>query len=225
MKTFWKKVNVFDLLLFIVSFIQILMLMINSCIKSDSINLILFNNNYFLIVLIVLTLCIKDIVSHFLAVIFYICFFIFLMGQKFFKEEKNVFLTFSRTVLDTEQFLIFLSIISLGIIISYYAYKISVNKINKNLEITTEIKKNKNIKTLVKFFFWFTLPMALYMQLKIVVIRSSMAYTAGYLINIDFPIMIKVGCYLFSAFALMYLALKPRKKEVFFIISFLSNMQ
>ena len=226
MKIKIEKCSIFDILLLVVSFVQIEMLIYNSFALNGKLNLVIFYTNYVLIFLILMSLVIKNGAKHFLMIAFYLCFFIFLMGQKLFKAEKNVFLTFVRTELDTKQFLLFLSILSLGIIFTYYSYMFFCSCVLEKKCRSVLCKRNaKQILPIVRFLFFITLPMALYMQLKVVMVRSALSYTGGYLVNVDIPTIVKIGYYLFTSFSMIYLAMKPKKREVFMIILLLLFME
>lgn len=227
MRIYLDKQNICDLLLSIVSITQVMLFLINYAMMSDNINLVIFYTNYIIITLIIVTLFSKNLSTHFLAITFYICFFIFLMGQKIFKEEKNVFLTFVRAELGTEQYYSFLLIIFIGIVVSYYAYIISANKYDYSINdsIVKKVYNSRSILPIIRVLYFVTLPFALFMQLKIVAVRSSIEYTSGYLMNVPIPTFIKIAYYLFCGFSLFYLAIKPRKSETFFVLGMMLFME
>lgn len=209
--------KILSMVLFILTCLQLVMVVVNSIFKLPILNSVLHFNIYIGIFLIILKLMLMGGIEHFLVLLFYVCFFVFLMGQKLFMKEKNVFLTFVRTELNTSQYLTFLTIMSIGIFLTYYAYLFFY----KSKKDTTKIYNNKYSKEqmlkVIRIMFFVTLPFALYMQLKIVIVRSSMSYTDGYLVNVYVPAIIKIAYYLFTCFSLVYLALKPSKKEMIFV--------
>ena len=183
--------------------------------------MIMFFNNYFMLVLVLCALVLRGLAEHFLACLFFACYFIFLMGQKLFKKEKNVFLTFVRTELNPEQFNIFLLIITMGISVTYFSYMIDYDHKKQKLEYRGKQKHYDWSKMIpiIRILWFFTLPLAVYMQAKIVIVRNSMSsYEAGYLVNVELPPLIKACFYLFNGFTYIYLAMKPSKKEVYFVL-------
>ena len=111
-----------DKLLMYDSLFQLLLILFNALFKVEFINKILYVNLYIAFGLIMISILLKGIAEHFLIFTFMGCFFIFLMGQKPFMDEYNVFLTFTRTELDCKQYLVFITIMSLGLIITYFTY-------------------------------------------------------------------------------------------------------
>ena len=132
------------------------------------------------------------------------------MGQKLFKDKKNEFLTFAWTVLSTRQFSVFVTIMAVGLISTYVFYIFFyINHRNQLIVDAFGMKDTLTNKNLIRILYFLTMPMALYMQLKIVSVRSSLSYTDGYLVNVDLPTFIKVGNYLYLCFSMMYLAMLP----------------
>lgn len=211
---------ILDSIIIVLSLFQTTLLIINAC--GDVVNLgnIIFYINYILIACVIASLVIRGRTEHFLAIIFFLCFFIFLMGQKLFMAEKNVFLTFARTELNHAEYNVFLSIIFIGIVVTYFAYLFACGNNSKRNNIVN-IKDYSSYYPIIRLFYLITLPCAVYMQLKIVIVRSALSYTDSYLTNVDVPAIIKIGYYLFSSISLLYLALKPPKKDVYFIIAVL----
>lgn len=206
----------YDKLLMYDSLFQVLLILFNALFKVEFINKILYVNLYIAFGLIMISILLKGIAEHFLIFTFMGCFFIFLMGQKPFMDEYNVFLTFTKTELDCKQYLVFITIMSFGLIITYFTYLITKLKEREMYGITlNKIINEKNCGTIIRALFYLTLPCALYMQIKIVIVRSSISYTNGYLINVDIPVIIKIGYYLFINFMIIYLAIKPKKKEMY----------
>lgn len=220
MKIRINRFGLVDTILLLQILVQFMMIFAGTFATYDSLNLAIFYNNYAIIALIVISLIRKGGANHFLALMFFICFFIFLMGQKIFKEEKNVFLTFARTTLDTQQFFTFTVIMALGIIVTYYSYILFFyNNKDTNSNVQVKVRNPRPILPLIRLVYFITLPAAIYMQMKIVLVRSAISYTSGYLMNVNVPTIIKVGYYIFASFTLIYLATRPSKKEVYFIIS------
>ena len=202
-----------DFLCGLLSCIQLLLIAINKFLLTDSINYILYINLYVTLCVFILNIITKNILQHFLVFSFYVCFFIFLLSQKIFSDEYNVCLTFVRAELGIKEYLIFNSILSIGLIITYFSYNI-----NLNIKFKQYISCLKTNNKIVKFVWIFLLPLACYMQFAIVYNKSFMSYESGYLINIDLPYVVKIGYYLFSSLTFIYLAIRPSKLELVFII-------
>lgn len=100
---------------------QVGFIAINSFGVSDSINYAMYINNYAIGFLIIASLVGKGANKNFLALSFFACYMVFLMGQKPFEPEYDVFLTFARVKLNTEQYYTFSCILFLGLVITYYA--------------------------------------------------------------------------------------------------------
>lgn len=219
MKLKVERIILSDVILCILTIIQGILLIVGKIEHSWTISSIVHFNLYMIIGLEIVTLILKDAIRNFLAMLFFICFFIFLMGQKLFMPEKNVFLTFVRTELNIDQYYVFLSIMTIGLIVTYYSYLFFASKMKvNNGYITHNENTAKPILPLIRLLFWLTLPFALYMQIKIVLVRSSLSYVSGYLINVDISFIVKIIYYLFSNFTLIYLAAKPSKIETKIII-------
>ena len=188
--------------------------------RTDSINYYMYISNYLIGFLIIINLAFKGVNKHFLAIAFFSCFLLFLMGQKPFEPHYNVYLTFVRLELNTEQYFVFSSILFLGLVVTYYAYCIFSDKSSRCNSVTTceTTGKYRALKPVLFLALLVTLPCALYMQAKIVLVRGSMAYTSGYLVNVDVPSIIKIGYYVYSTIVLLYLALKPSKRELYFVL-------
>ncbi len=216
MRTNLRKESVADILIIILSVFQIFLLMLNNFTDTGD---FLFCTNYIILALIAVSLMIRGVVQHFLALMFFLCFFLFLMGQKIFMEEKNVFRTFVRTELTHEQYSVFLTIIFFGIVVTYLSYLFAYNNSEKKrLRKSSCIEDNRSFYPIIRIFYCLTLPCAVYMQLKIVMERSVLSYTEGYLTNVYIPDLIKIGYYLFSCVSMIYLAMRPPKREVYFVI-------
>ena len=215
-----EKSNLFGVLLLFDVCVQLACILINIVSTLDSVNYFLFVNNYIICGLIIVALVVKGACNNFLAISFFGCYLLFLMGQKPFQEYYDVFLTFSRVKLDTKQYLVFSTILFIGLSITYFSYIFFYLNYSKSIETEDyRIVQNNKIKKICMFLFCITLPFALYMQLKIVVVKSSVSYTTGYLINVYIPSFIKIAYYIFYSLTLFLLALKPTKKQLFFIIS------
>lgn len=221
-----NTITILDIILALISMIQITLLVFQWIVQDDKINFYLFIINYFVIVFVMLCILKKGFTKHYLLFSFYLCFFVFLMGQKLFfvpwKENYNITRTFVETKLNTEQYTIFATLIFISIIVTYYTYFICVNKKwiiilkRKNRAI---VKHNTtNLLPVIRIGFIYTFICALIMQLMIVIVKGRMVYTESYLINVEIPMMIKVGNYLFPFFALLYLSIKPPKNQVYIVL-------
>ncbi len=189
----------------------------NYFIASLTINYTLYVLNYIIVFSIICFELIHKDGSNFLIVSFYFCFLVFLMGQKPFEEHYNIFLTFTRTELDNSQYSKFVFILQTGIVFLYLGYKFSVFKPAENVFFISE-SYLKSIRIVARVLFWITLPAAVYMQVHVVFVRSSLSYTDGYLINVYVPTIVKIGYYLFTTFTLILLATKPQKGELWFVL-------
>ncbi len=188
----------------------------NTILPSEHVNYALHINSYIILALIVSHLCLGNCIKHFLCIAFYICFFIFLMGQKLFFEEYNTFLTFTSTTLTTAQYATFINILSIAEIFTFASYKYYNS--HKHIPHHTKTSKDwKRLLPIIRLLFYLTLPFALYMQIKIVLFKSAFLYTESYLTSVDIPSFIKIGNFLFSAIAVIYLASKPNRRETIVI--------
>ena len=215
MKSIFEKS--IDIILFFFSLLQLIFLLINTISITKSLNYIIHTNIYIIIFGIIASLAIKGIIKHYLAFCFFSCFILFLMGQKLFVDEWNVFLTFSRTELNEEEYSTFLSIMSLTEIFTYYSYCFFYFK-TKVSNTPNNRKNNRNILLIVRMIFWITLPFAAYMQLQIVIEKSSMLYTDGYLVTVSVPVIVRIAYYIFTSNAIVYLAACPSRYEIFIIL-------
>lgn len=217
MKVKILRPRLLDVILIICNFMQLVMLFIGAIFEYSRLCNIIHINLYIIIFSILMNLAFKGIAKRYLCFSFFLCFFIFLMGQKIFTEKSNVFLTFVRTELNYEQYLIFLTLLSCGIIFTYYGYCYfqSQYKQEKKKVFTSE---NYSLLNVVRVLYFTTLPFALYMQVAIVIAKSTLSYTGGYLINVDIPIIVRIANYIFSAVTMVYLAVKPSKKEMMFVL-------
>ncbi len=219
MKIKVEKCTIFDFILFMDISLQLMLLMCGTLRITHEINFMLHMNMYIVVFLIIVVLILKGGMDDYLGILFFTFYLVFLMGQKLFVKDKNVFLTFSRTVLDVKQYFTFLTIMSFGLIITYISYRFFRHRVlRKAINNTCCIKDASPILPVVRLIFWGTMPLALYMQLKIVLVRSSISYVTGYTMNVYIPVIIKIAYYLFTSFSMIYLAMKPPKKEVISII-------
>lgn len=198
---------------------QLGLIVFNCFEPQDSVNYAMYINNYIFGFTIILTLCVKGIAKHLLAIIFFGCYMLFLMAQKPFEPEYNVYLTFARVQLNTAQYFTFSVILFTGLCVAYYAYLFfyCTRHAQADEEHISTINY-QNVRSLLTVMLIVTLPCAFYMQGYIVLIRGSMAYTSGYLVNVSVPAVIKIGYYLYSTVVLLYLALKPPKMQMYFVL-------
>ena len=203
--------------------VQVSLIVISCFGPRDTINYAMYVNNYVLGFSILLTLCFTGTARHLLAIAFFACYMLFLMAQKPFEPEYNVYLTFARVKLDTVQYFTFSTILFTGLCVTYFSYVFFCRHdrdgiLDQRLAVLLNTVNYQNLKPYLTVMLAVTLPCALYMQGYIVLVRGSMAYTSGYLINVDIPAFIKVGYYLYSTVVLLYLAIKPPKKQMFFVL-------
>lgn len=215
MKVRIEKYTIFDFVLFIDIAFQFMLLICGALRATNKINSILHMNMYIIAFLIIIVLVLKGGMDEYLGILFFAFYLVFLMGQKLFIKDKNVFLTFSRTVLDVNQYYTFLTIMSFGLMVTYISYRyFQYRDSRKSKKNIYSIKDTRPILPLVRLIFWGTMPLAFYMQLKIVLVRSSISYVTGYTMNVYIPATIKIAYYLFTSFSMIYLAMRPSKKEV-----------
>ena len=208
-----------DILTGMAVIIQFLLIVVNIFDVQDSINYAMYVNNYVIGLLIIISLILKGVSRNFLAIAFFVCYMVFLMGQKPFEPEYNAYLTFAYVKLDTSQYFTFSCILFLGLAITYMAYEYYSNaEHQKPLRIYDTTLNGSALKPVLTVLLFITLPCALYMQAKTVLIRSSMEYTSGYLVNVDIPGLVKAGYYIYSTVVLLFLALKPPKKQLYFVL-------
>lgn len=218
MKIRINKVSFIEIVLFSDIIVQFFLLLLGWIQISSRLNSFLHMNCYIIACLIILTLVLKGGMDEYLAILFFAFYLVFLMGQKIFEKEKNVFLTFSRTELDAKQYYIFLTILSFGLMVTYLSYAFFKRKVSikekKVASIGRYVKDTSPILPIIRFGFFLTLPFAFYMQLKIVMVRSAISYVSGYVMNVEISPVIKIAYYLFTSFTMIYLAVKPSRKEI-----------
>jgi len=216
-----RKVNISGMLLFIVVIIQLCLIIVSCFEPQDRTNYAMYIINYIVGFLAILSLLFKGVASHILAIAFLGCYMLFLMAQKPFEPYYNVYLTFARVELNTNQYFAFSIILFAGIAVTYYSYIYFSNKsiAHGSENVAVSYINFQALKPLLTVMLAITLPCAVYMQGYIVLVRGSMAYTSGYLINVYVPTVIKIGYYLYSTVVLLYLALKPTKRQMIFVLT------
>lgn len=220
------KLAISDVILAFVSLVQAILLSFQWIVQENDLNFILFLINYIVIFLVILCIFIKGFTKHYLLFSFYLCFFIFLMGQKLFvipwRENYNITLTFTKTVLNIREYTIFATLMFFSIVLTYYAYFFFAKKswkISVNSGRIAEVKNSpQNLLPVIRLGFTITFICALIMQLMIVIVKGSMVYTESYLVNVDIPAIIKAGNYLFPFFSLLYLSLRPSKSQTYIVL-------
>lgn len=213
-----KRIHVGDVVIGWCSIFQLMLLLIGALFTSSTINNLIHANIYALVLSILLVCFLeKGIEKAFLGFSFFLCFVIFLMGQKLFADERNVFLTFIRTELDQKEYYTFLVLLSVAIIFTYYSY--FCNMVSAQTDKRTgESFNNRRLLPIVRILFFATLPFACYMQATIVIVKSGLSYTGGYLVNVDFPVFVRAAYYVFASVTMLYLAIRPPKKEVYIVL-------
>lgn len=186
-------------------------------------NQVLYMDNYLILAAIMLYVAVQGIAEHFLLLSYYLCYFIFLMGQKpFHWPEFYVYLTFVRCELSPREYVTFAAILWLGLTGPFFGYF----RQHWRAGILAAAEKRKPMRyqraiilNIARVGFFVTMPFALYMQLQVVLVKTAMgSYTAGYLVNVDIPVVVKVLNYFFTTFSLMYLAYRPQKTEAFSVL-------
>ncbi len=189
-----------------------------------STNFFAYVNTYVLFFLIVLYLFSVGINKHFLYFCFCVCFFIFLMGQKFFVVldggSYDTFLTFKGLQLSSWEYFTFINLMYfslLGCFIGYFVSKPQKYVINKSETGSPSVDMGK-MRAIIRVLYIITFICASIMQFEIVLAKRGMSYTDGYLINVDVNPVINIGNYLFLGMAFLYLSCRPSKKEMIAII-------
>ena len=226
-----NKINVADIFVGISLLFEVILCIIQSFSINETVNVLLFINVYILFFAIACYFIIVGINKHFLVFAFFFCFFIFLLGQKIFKYMEtggyDEFLTFSFLKLDASKYFVFTRLMYGALISVFIGYRISFRKYFKRRN--NEIIKNRFVSSqqlnhlatarkvlMVLLIVCFLC--SLYMQTKIVAVKSDMTYTEGYLVNVDVNPVIKIGNFLFIGFVFLYLCCRPKLSQVFVVL-------
>lgn len=215
------RINLFDFFLILAVVCQVSLLLIAAINPSDQVNYVVYILNYIIGFLIIITLVAKGLVKHFLAIVYFCCYMLFLMAQKPFEADYNVYLTFAWVKLDASQYRIFATILFFGLIVTFFSYLCFSYRQARPLHVSWIEQKDRNhsaLRTVLAVLLVVSLPLAIYMQSYVAIIRSRMEYTTGYLINVDVPAFIKVGYYIYSSVILLFLAAKPKKGFLYFAL-------
>lgn len=219
------KINLFTFHLIFAIICQVSLLLISAIKPIDCINYAIYIMNYVIGFLIILTLVAKGIAKHFLSIVYFCCYMLFLMAQKPFEPNYNVYLTFTRVKLDNAQYRIFAMIVFFGLIVTYFVYLLCTCRKQRPIHDAWMEQKDRNrssLRIVLTVLLLVSLPLAFYMQSYVAIARSRMDYTASYLINVDVPVIVKVGYYIYSSVILIFLATKPQKRFMYFaLLSFL----
>lgn len=235
MKIGHTKIRVSDIPMLLFTLIQLCMILTNLVYPTDAINRVMFVVNYCVGFSAILSLAFRNIAKHFLAITFLGCYLLFLMAQKPFMDHYNVYLTFVWTELNTKQYSVFATILFAGLSICYYAYIYFCECYEKNRVGRYSVPRNnftpisnarkdvvidnRRVERICTVILLLTLPFAIYMQTKIVLAKSAMDYTQGYLVNVDIPSYVKIGYYLFTSVLLIFLSIKPSRRKMFLAIA------
>ena len=186
-------------------------------------NFALFLNVYILFAVIIAYFFVNGINKHFLAFSFFVCFFIFLLGQKFFVVLQggsyDRFLTFSALTLRVKEYFSFVNLLYFSLLSCFAGYVLFKPRFCKERK-TGSAKKNelKNMRKLLRVLYVITFVCAFVMQWTIFKAKKDLSYTDSYLVNVDVNTVIKIGNYLFTGIAFLYLASAPKKKEMLWIL-------
>lgn len=205
---------------------------------STEVNKILFWNEYFLLIGVLFYFLSGGIFKNYLPIVYFLCFFIFLMGQKFFVVLQNgafnKFLTFRQITLNNSDYFLFTNLIYFSIffvfigniVYSYFKnyfddkkYKNSLNIINLEFNKTLEEDRRNTLLKFIRPVFVVAFICALISELYIVKAKIHLSYTDRYLINVDIPAIFKIGSFLFTGFFFIYVMLKPKKLEFFLVLA------
>ena len=155
-----------SILLVLAVLAQIGLILVNCIWTSDQINHTMYYMNYIIGFLIIVNLAVKGLSKHFLAIAFFGCYMLFLMAQKPFKPEYNVYLTFVRLELDTMQYFVFSMILFIGLAVTYYVYMHFSGKSDYAAEMSPAIPTvdYQGMRVILFVMLLVTFPCALYMQ-------------------------------------------------------------
>ena len=149
-----------------------------------STNFFAYVNTYVLFFLIVLYLFSVGINKHFLYFCFCVCFFIFLMGQKFFVVldggSYDTFLTFKGLQLSSWEYFTFINLMYfslLGCFIGYFVSKPQKYVINKSETGSPSVDMGK-MRAIIRVLYIITFICASIMQFEIVLAKRGMSYTS-----------------------------------------------
>lgn len=225
-----KRLNLLDLLIMLSLFFEVILCIMQIFALSEKINELLFFNCYFLLFAILCYFLFVGFNKHFLIFLFYLCFALFLMGQKLFVYAKNggydEFLTFVFLKLAPNQYFLFSRIMYFSLFTVFIGYRFGigvVTKKRKNIILTQGVEKNNesvlvSYRTILTIFIVICFACSVYMQYKIVKEKSSMSYTDSYLVNVNVNPIIKIGNYLFTGMVFLYLSTRPNKKQVLLLL-------
>lgn len=193
---------------------------------DDSLRQWMFVNTYILWFLIILHIASGGIHKHFLLFGFYVCFFTFLMGQKLFVVlgggAIDEFLTFTFLKLSAKEYVTFINLLYMALLGTYCGYRFfrtkRFNGYSTKIQEKRAQKKLAKMRKLLRVLYVVTFICALCMQAQIVLAKSGMSYTDGYLINVDVHPVLKIGNYLYTGIAFLLLACKPKKKEMLAVL-------
>ena len=197
--------------------------------SNREINIGFFINTYILLLGILVYFVAKGINKHFLIFCFYVCFFTFLMGQKLLVSldggRIDEFLTFKLLQLTQSEYVVFINLLYYSIIGVFLGYTFATSLKNKKTQpmlkdFDAPLKElpDVNLLNIVRVLFVISFVCAFAMQLKIVIEKRQTSYVEGYLTNVDINPLIKIGNFLFLGVSLFYLALKPKKIEMFAVL-------
>lgn len=216
-------INVLKACIFISVLFQLLFNLI-SCLHDCAANFALCVNTYVLFAVIIVYVFAKGVNKHFLLFGFLFCFFVFLMGQKFFivlrGGEYDRFLTFKALTLDGKEYLTFVNLLYFSLISCFVGY-FSTKRRSKAKKVRTAVAKKPDLKKMLRLLrvaYIVTFICTLVMQVTIILAKRDLSYTDGYLVNVNVNPVIKIGNYLFLGVAFLYLACKPSKKEMLCVL-------
>ncbi len=187
---------------------------------------VLFFNLYIAWALLVCYTIFHNFYGDFLLFTFYICFFIFLMGQKvFYYIDEGVFYetyTFVLMKMTPSQYVLFNNLIYIALVGSFVGY-VCWRKMPKQVVTTSPTPKERvndaNEIFILRLLVYVTFAMSMVMNLMIIKAKTDEGYLGGYLINVDIPNILKIGNYLFLGFALLFLAKKTSKLDMWIVMA------
>lgn len=219
------QINLLDIFVFISLLLEVILCIVQSLGVSSDVNEVLFFNTYALLISIVAYFLFVGFNKHFLIFAYFLCFAIFLMGQKVFRYIQNggydEFLTFEFLKLNKDQYFIFTQIMYFSLLTVFIGYRCGIAVIGKKYAFKNSVRQSEkgsesyliSCRTILSILLFICFICSIIMQIKIIKAKSSVSYTDSYLINVDVNPIIKIGNYLFVGIVFLYLGTRPSKRQ------------
>ena len=204
------------------------------CLSANSYDAckLLFFNLYIVWILLIGYTVAHNFYRDFLLFTFYVCFFVFLMGQKVFSFiENGIFYetyTFVLMKMTPSQYVLFNNLIYIALTGSFMGYVCCFDSPKERVIVPPTPKQKVNDKNeifILRLLVYVTFAMAVLMNLIIIKAKNDEGYMEGYLINVDVPTILKIGNYLFLGFALLFLAKKTSKLDMWIVLAMFMIIQ